>query len=63
MFIVASNATRGLCNTQIDLFTITTCFDHYFGHHQVITIRSSFQLQANLPIWAHIYNVNIFTIY
>jgi hypothetical protein len=59
MFIVPSNATQGVCNTQIDLFTITTCFDHYFGHHQVITIKCSFECQANLRIWAHIYNFNI----
>jgi hypothetical protein len=39
---VPSNATHGVCNTQIDLFIylfiITTCFDHYFGHHQVNNI-------------------------
>jgi hypothetical protein len=48
----------------IYLFTITICFDHLSVVIRWITyIGCSFELQTNLPIWTHIYNVNIFTIY
>jgi hypothetical protein len=57
---VPSNATHGVCNTQIDLFI----YYHYMfrplfqsSSGEPLFIRCSFELQANLPIWAHIYNI------